>query len=272
MKMVHCPFHDDSTPSMALYPDGHYHCYGCGAHGKLEDLPPSYWRHSLAPVKPIKIQVTSSALSLSSVSSAEEVRLLWAQAKSRVDKVMGYIQERHLMRAFAFTDFGYHDGRLIIPFRDANGGVRRLVGRATNRNAFPKYVLSGPKEFMPFIPDWSILRASYEVYFFFGIITAIAGRICGLPSMASPYGRTLSANLFLKVVEEFPLHFFYIVPDKGEEADAVRLYNAAVATGYGWRVSHLSINWPENTKDIDEVRIQYGDDVVHHLLQEARDE
>ncbi len=30
---VRCPFHKDNTPSFQLYDDGHYHCYGCNAHG-----------------------------------------------------------------------------------------------------------------------------------------------------------------------------------------------------------------------------------------------
>jgi DNA polymerase I-like protein with 3'-5' exonuclease and polymerase domains len=34
-----CPFHNDPKPSLHLYPDGHYHCYGCGAHGDIEELP-----------------------------------------------------------------------------------------------------------------------------------------------------------------------------------------------------------------------------------------
>jgi CHC2 zinc finger/DNA polymerase family A/Toprim domain len=29
---VHCPFHDDATPSCHIYHD-HYHCFACGAHG-----------------------------------------------------------------------------------------------------------------------------------------------------------------------------------------------------------------------------------------------
>jgi hypothetical protein len=33
-----CPFHDDWEPSCALYSDGHYHCFGCGAHGPIENL------------------------------------------------------------------------------------------------------------------------------------------------------------------------------------------------------------------------------------------
>jgi hypothetical protein len=34
-----CPFHDDHDPSLELYADGHYHCYACGAHGAIEELP-----------------------------------------------------------------------------------------------------------------------------------------------------------------------------------------------------------------------------------------
>ena len=39
-----CPFHDDSTPSLCVYPcnregglDAHYWCFGCGARGDLID-------------------------------------------------------------------------------------------------------------------------------------------------------------------------------------------------------------------------------------------
>src|SRR5262249_40543799 len=34
-----CPFHKDNTPSLQIYADGHYHCFGCGAHGNVSDLP-----------------------------------------------------------------------------------------------------------------------------------------------------------------------------------------------------------------------------------------
>lgn len=32
-----CPFHEERSASLVLYPDHHYHCYGCGAHGDLFD-------------------------------------------------------------------------------------------------------------------------------------------------------------------------------------------------------------------------------------------
>ena len=37
-QMVHCPLHADTQPSMRLYADGHFHCFGCGAHGDVFDL------------------------------------------------------------------------------------------------------------------------------------------------------------------------------------------------------------------------------------------
>lgn len=36
LKVV-CPFHDDHEPSMAIYPDGHVYCYGCGFRGHVLD-------------------------------------------------------------------------------------------------------------------------------------------------------------------------------------------------------------------------------------------
>lgn len=31
---VRCVFHTDKSPSLCIYPNNSYHCFGCGAHGK----------------------------------------------------------------------------------------------------------------------------------------------------------------------------------------------------------------------------------------------
>lgn len=36
-RKICCPFHADKTPSCQLYADGHYHCFGCGAHGWIDE-------------------------------------------------------------------------------------------------------------------------------------------------------------------------------------------------------------------------------------------
>jgi len=33
-----CPLHNEKSPSFHVYPDHHFHCYGCGAHGDVTDL------------------------------------------------------------------------------------------------------------------------------------------------------------------------------------------------------------------------------------------
>ena len=32
-----CPFHNETIPSFTVYEDGHFYCYGCGAHGTVFD-------------------------------------------------------------------------------------------------------------------------------------------------------------------------------------------------------------------------------------------
>jgi hypothetical protein len=40
---VNCPFHADDTPSLHLYEDGTFYCYGCGAGGSLYDFAARLW-------------------------------------------------------------------------------------------------------------------------------------------------------------------------------------------------------------------------------------
>lgn len=42
-----CLFHDDHTPSMVIYPDGKFHCFGCGADGDTFDILMKLWNCDL---------------------------------------------------------------------------------------------------------------------------------------------------------------------------------------------------------------------------------
>lgn len=37
--MILCAFHTEETPSLRVWPDGGFKCYGCGAVGNLEGHP-----------------------------------------------------------------------------------------------------------------------------------------------------------------------------------------------------------------------------------------
>jgi CHC2 zinc finger len=42
---IHCPFHEDHTPSLQLYKDGTWYCYGaCKAGGSIFDFASRWWR------------------------------------------------------------------------------------------------------------------------------------------------------------------------------------------------------------------------------------
>ena len=40
---VNCPFHADDTPSLQLYEDGTFYCYGCRAGGSIYDFAGALW-------------------------------------------------------------------------------------------------------------------------------------------------------------------------------------------------------------------------------------
>lgn len=37
-QMIRCPFHDDGNPSLVIYPDGTWKCFGCGLRGDVVDF------------------------------------------------------------------------------------------------------------------------------------------------------------------------------------------------------------------------------------------
>ncbi|MGI8412374.1 MAG: CHC2 zinc finger domain-containing protein [Solirubrobacteraceae bacterium] len=41
---VACPFHEDATPSLQLYEDGSWYCYGCAVGGSIYDFAGALWR------------------------------------------------------------------------------------------------------------------------------------------------------------------------------------------------------------------------------------
>ena len=85
-----CPFHDDHNPSCHVYPGGddpHYHCFACGAHGPLDDLPIG-WKSALeSPTgKPADDDDADNARNL---KRAHEI---WNESKP----IAGTLAERYL--------------------------------------------------------------------------------------------------------------------------------------------------------------------------------
>ena len=76
-----CPFHDDHTPSLQLYADGHFHCFVCQAHGDVDELPET----ETAPA--------TSPPAVSSTRKLERSLQLWQAASP----ITGTLAERYLV-------------------------------------------------------------------------------------------------------------------------------------------------------------------------------
>ena len=94
---VSCPFHDDPTPSLQIYPD-HWHCFGCGEHGDRIDwlvrVEGMNRAEAIAAIQdwepPARCTVTTSAESKADKTAA--AMTLWNAASS----LLGSMGERYL--------------------------------------------------------------------------------------------------------------------------------------------------------------------------------
>ncbi len=102
-----CPFHTEGTPSFTVFEAGHFHCFGCNAHGDVFDWLTSQRRMSFpeakaylgaggsgvhaAPVQPAKKRHRSR----DSASHALQSRRIWADALDpRHSIVVDYLHSR----------------------------------------------------------------------------------------------------------------------------------------------------------------------------------
>jgi hypothetical protein len=101
-RKIHCPFHDDGTPSLHVY-DDHFHCYGCGAHGDavdwlmiVEGLDRGAALHLIEHGAPNQTSVPPSRLIEASADQDAKRRRalqLWRQARP----ITGTLAERYLI-------------------------------------------------------------------------------------------------------------------------------------------------------------------------------
>jgi DNA polymerase I-like protein with 3'-5' exonuclease and polymerase domains len=81
---VLCPFHKDHTPSLHIYldeDDPHYHCFVCGAHGHLDDLPP-------------EVSLPTETTATSTSDGLARATKLWSEAKP----IGGTLAEEYLAK------------------------------------------------------------------------------------------------------------------------------------------------------------------------------
>jgi DNA primase len=63
-RKVHCPFHDDRTPSLHVYeePERGWFCFGCGVGGSIYDLASLLWHRDTRGEEFVRLRRELAAL------------------------------------------------------------------------------------------------------------------------------------------------------------------------------------------------------------------
>lgn len=226
------PDHDDETPSFYVYPDRHFHCYGCGWHGDATD----FW----AGVKGLKPGI-GAALDLAqergidlpeadpeALKKAEERRELEARYLRQAEEALKALP-RH-PRAVEWWEGRGFDEKLrerfllgasddgteaIIPFWHhgrVHGLIRRRLDGGPNKYLLPKKE-EFPEGYRPlFVPG----AARGEVFLVEGYIDALSATALGLRAIA--VGGTGISPPQMKELKSLPGPI-YIVRDNDEEGE-----------------------------------------------------
>lgn len=128
-KVACCPFHTDKTPSLVLYKDHTYHCFGCGAHGDVLDFVAGTQRTSISGA--IRYLTGGNAPVLDEVDQqrrAQEMRQREAaQAKHAADAVQGARSRWQRALPVDGTDNAYLVRKNVAPYGCRREGDNLLV-------------------------------------------------------------------------------------------------------------------------------------------------
>jgi DNA primase len=139
-KMLHCPFHNDKTPSMQVYPETNtVHCFSsnCKLHGRAIDVI-DFIMHHEGITKHEAIMKAKELIGYSEPSQPfEKLFKVFQSILKKNDKAQGYLKERNIEKA----EVGFNDGTweslkqcVIFPLRDKKNKIVGLYGRSIYNN------------------------------------------------------------------------------------------------------------------------------------------
>jgi hypothetical protein len=233
-----CPFHQDRSPSLLVYPDG-YVCTACGARGPLERL----WKQAgLRPLSSFEDQPDYRP----EVYGMSKTDLVWAahrylrNSKGHAD----YLNQRGFTtRTIRRYKLGYWDGWYVIPSYSQTGDLKAVYFRSgplvQRLSGIRFYQLKGQGG-QVYCPDWGLLNDAKGVFVVYGLFDAITLAQLHYPVVTPTTGKASFRADWLDWFEGKVT----VVPDSGEEKEAYLL-----ASRLGWRGHVLLLDYPEGVKD-----------------------
>jgi len=260
--MAICIFHDDKTPSMRVWDTG-YKCMSCGAHGSLAKL-----HQQISGRVVIRERVYNQSA------------LIWKRWEERFGSIQNiakfahrsllenpldgnYLILRQIDSQIKNGMFGFLDGYYLFPIKNEYDEIQGIVARAspTIQTKNNRYTVSKGCPMKLYVPSWRKVLKEAELYVTYGTIDVWTLHLAGYTGVTGISGQELSAENLDRFRKRM-----YIIPDKGEEKSAIELQ-----AKLNWRGCPLLLNFPEGTKDLNDIQRKYGLDTVSHLIEEAKE-
>ena len=237
-----CIFHDDTRPSMFVYPDK-YWCSACGKHGST-----SYLVKQLDKLHFVKYPKKGYEASTYNPFSG------WLKHNSLEDVIYAanknipvqYLLDRKISKQVQQElRLGYIDDWITFPITDEYNNIIGAVARkGEGSKAQAKYILpSGQSPNLLYITSWDRCKSQDEIFVTFGIIDSVTIYACGLASISTTTGKKVNPQAFNKIRKKL-----YIIPDLGEEEAGLQL-----SSRLGWRGNILQPRFPDEAKDINDM-------------------
>jgi DNA primase len=172
-----------------------------------------------------------------------------------------YLKKRGINELVNKLGIGFLDGFYIFPVYDPSGDIIGLVARAgqiiQDSYAF-RYTIPKGQPPLLYSTDWKIVQSSSYLYLTYGIFDAITLSLCGFPAVSGTTGHKLTKELFQDIRKKI-----YIIED-GDGQDHQSAIQLAI--NLGWRGKPVQPDYPQGTKDMNEVLVKYGKEAVISLI------
>ena len=247
--MTVCPFHDDHSPSMAVFKDGGFQCFACGARGGFAKLMKKLDGWTAPTVVEYKGARHRSVLP----SDKDQLHAVTLDAHrtliSLQDPLAIYLKKRGMYGRIEPQRLGYTDGWYTVPIygerHEFVGAVARSSPQVQERTGSRYDVPFGQPPLL-YVPDWDMLRNGSFVAVAFGMFDALSLVELGIPACTPTNGQLSIKPQMLEDIRKKII----IVPDKGEHEQALKLEQEL-----GWRGKALILNYPAGLKDPNDLLV-----------------
>lgn len=250
-----CPFHDDRRPSFFCYTDT-YKCLSCGAFGKTEDLynklthaPPKYHAPTTYYQNPWTAWTKHETLGQALATGQRYLQ----------DHPSSYLMKRGISEKYQrLAKLGLRDDFYLFPIYNPEQKLIGAVARRGEQSTLDsKYILpAGQNPNLLYVPNWNKTLKCDVVFLVYGILDALSLAIMGYGAMSTTTGKRIAPSALDQIRKRIIL-----IPDQGEETDAMRL-----SAQLGWRSHVQRVDWPDGTKDVNDVFVKYNNQDTISIL------